>query len=831
MAAEDSTTKKELKMAEIFQKCDTDHSGYLEKSELRFVLNKMGLLDPTIHEFLLRRYDNDYNGVLDLDEFCEMMLAITEIKKKFHQADKDDSGAISIDELPAVLGHMNLSDATIKLVLGLFDVDSDGEVGFSEFVPFMIYINELLYQYDKYKQRDDHSTKWLRPLLGTHPDEESVVARKLKELKQGGNFPTMDQFTHIIVAAATITDKSDFRRVKAPQIVKVRNRVRGPPKKQLRIGTMEIVRGPSSVDHLSPGQFWEDPAFPADRSVLPARARKDLVWKRLHEINADAKIFVNGVEEGDVIQGALGDCWVLGALAVVATSTDNYIEHMFVKQRPDVGYYAIKFFKSGEWKTVEIDDRLPCYPSGQLYYASCKDPTEFWVPIVEKAYAKLHGSYEALEGGSISDGLKDLTGGGVDIVRLEGKEDPEALWDKLRQNAANHYLMGCSIDRNDAPETALPCGLLVNHAYSIIRCVEINNVRLIRIRNPWGQGEWTGAWSDDSKEWSPTLLGQLDYEFANDGTFFMSFEDFIAYFNRIFVLRSVTQEKTEWVQNRFNGEWAGPSAAGCLNNPNWLNNPQYYVRTKEPNTQFFINLSQPDLRYTLKKNPASIKSLHKNYHAIGLYVLKLAEPNFRKTSYTKEDKIAASPFTDIRDLSFEFTLKTPGHYILLPCTFHEGIESKFELAAFANKPVDAHELTRMKPSKSLKSQWKGPTAGGCVNYRETFMNNPQFLLVCNSAGPVEILLSQVSEQGKELEAIAIYVLAANGRTRQKIPIQILVKPKVIGNDATISETLNVDARETYIIMPTLFDPVIERQFVLKVASEDERMIETFEELH
>ena len=57
-----------------------------------------------------------------------------------------------------------------------------------------------------------------------------------------------------------------------------------------------------------------------------------------------------------------------------------------------------------------------------MVFASCKDPREFWVPIVEKgiffksvnkfkiklilflAYAKLHGSYSAIESGSISDG-------------------------------------------------------------------------------------------------------------------------------------------------------------------------------------------------------------------------------------------------------------------------------------------------------------------------------------------------------------------------------------------------------------------------------------------
>lgn len=46
-------------------------------------------------------------------------------------------------------------------------------------------------------------------------------------------------------------------------------------------------------------------------------------------------------------------------------------------------------------------------------------------------------------------------------------------------------------------------------------------------RNPWGQrgsygmGEWTGPWSDGSKEWTPYWLNKLNYRFDDDGVFWM----------------------------------------------------------------------------------------------------------------------------------------------------------------------------------------------------------------------------------------------------------------------------------------------------------------------
>mmetsp|Transcript_40465 Transcript_40465/g.38964 ORF Transcript_40465/g.38964 Transcript_40465/m.38964 type:complete len:87 (+) Transcript_40465:635-895(+) len=66
--------------------------------------------------------------------------------------------------------------------------------------------------------------------------------------------------------------------------------------------------------------------------------------------------------------------------------------HMYRKK----GLYVIRFFKDFKWRYVIIDDRLPCNKSTfprKPYYGTCTNLHELWVPLVEKAYAKLHGCY------------------------------------------------------------------------------------------------------------------------------------------------------------------------------------------------------------------------------------------------------------------------------------------------------------------------------------------------------------------------------------------------------------------------------------------------------
>jgi len=99
----------------------------------------------------------------------------------------------------------------------------------------------------------------------------------------------------------------------------------------------------------------------------------------------------------------------------------------------------------GEWEEVVIDDRLPTR-RGQLIYLRSVEKNEFWGALLEKAYAKLNGSYKALEGGLTIEAAVDFTGGIPELIELsQSKMSPERLFYLMLRAADAHAFMGCAL--------------------------------------------------------------------------------------------------------------------------------------------------------------------------------------------------------------------------------------------------------------------------------------------------------------------------------------------------------------------------------------------------
>ncbi|KAK3699441.1 hypothetical protein QZH41_018607, partial [Actinostola sp. cb2023] len=234
--------------------------------------------------------------------------------------------------------------------------------------------------------------------------------------------------------------------------------------------------------------LFVDSEFPPEsRSLFFSRTpgSERIVWQRPKDICAplEPKLFIDGADSHDVTQGKLGNCWFVAAcssLALRPTLLDKVIpdsKHQeWDSQHPDnyKGIFRFRFYRQGKWTEVVIDDMLPTI-NGELVYIRSKEKNEFWSALVEKAYAKMAGTYEALEAGNTGDALVDFTGGVGEAINLrEGgyandSEKRVQLFKTMQKGMKDKSLMSASIkisNRNEM-EQRLETGLVKGHAYGV----------------------------------------------------------------------------------------------------------------------------------------------------------------------------------------------------------------------------------------------------------------------------------------------------------------------------------------------------------------------------
>ena len=95
--------------------------------------------------------------------------------------------------------------------------------------------------------------------------------------------------------------------------------------------------------------------------------------------------------------------------------------------------------------------------------------------------------------------------------------------------------------------------------------MEVDDHKLICLRNPWGFGEWNGDWADDSELWTERMKNQTGHKvFGEDGVFWMDFSDFVEEFAKVYACR-VYDERAGWCNQLISDEWVGEYAEGLPN--------------------------------------------------------------------------------------------------------------------------------------------------------------------------------------------------------------------------------------------------------------------------
>uniref|UniRef100_A0A671UZN3 Calpain 1, (mu/I) large subunit b n=1 Tax=Sparus aurata TaxID=8175 RepID=A0A671UZN3_SPAAU len=486
---------------------------------------------------------------------------------------------------------------------------------------------------------------------------------------------------------------------------------------------------------LQNDSLFEDPMFPAEPTSLgfkelgPFTAKtRGVEWKRPMELTENPQFIVGGATRTDICQGALGDCWLLAAIGSLTLNErllHRVVPHGQTFNRQYAGIFHFQFWQFGEWVDVVIDDRLPV-KDGELLFVHSAEGSEFWSALLEKAYAKLNGSYEALSGGSTTEGFEDFTGGVSEMYEL--KKAPRDLYRIIGKALERGSLLGCSIDITSAfdMEAVTFKKLVKGHAYSVtaLRQVEYRGrqERLIRIRNPWGQVEWTGAWSDNSSEWSSIDSAEKDELLCKmeDGEFWMSFQEFLRQFSRLEICNltpdALSEDSTSfWNTTMFEGGWRRGSTTHSGSTPQYkicLLEEDDDPEDDEAACSFLVALMQKDRRRYRRHG--------QDVHTIGFAIYEIPEEyrgchgvHMKKDFFLRHSSCARSEtFINLREVSTRLRLP-PGEYLIVPSTFEPAKEADFVLRVFTEKQSETETILNRVVSKHRDLQTDGFSLESC----------------------------------------------------------------------------------------------------------------------
>ncbi|XP_047678618.1 calpain-12 isoform X2 [Tachysurus fulvidraco] len=399
------------------------------------------------------------------------------------------------------------------------------------------------------------------------------------------------------------------------------------------------------------------------------------------------------------------------------------------------GIFRFRFWQYGEWVEVVVDDRLPVR-GGRLLFSYSRTKNEFWSALVEKAYAKLSGSYSSLKGGNISEGMEDFTGG-IAYTRPVSSRTPPVLWRTLTAALSRGSLLSCFIQAKSVKEigSVSPEGLVRGHAYAITatdkvhKKTETEEVLLVRLRNPWGFVEYCGPWGDKCKDWDGIEKAEktrIKLNIEEDGEFWIGVQDFCKLFDTV-ELCSVNPDSdageegsdSSWSLTSHKGSWVPMcSAGGSRKNPKtFCKNPQFHLILSQQDAED-VEIDEDELdagdddnistaappkssldkhKEKMKKCTVLIELLQKhrrfkdkvNFLFIGYHIYKLPPELQDSTGSFNQEFFDTNPlvgrsgmYRNVRAVWRKVHLD-PGHYIIVTSTQRPNQPGEFFLRIYA----------------------------------------------------------------------------------------------------------------------------------------------------
>lgn len=400
------------------------------------------------------------------------------------------------------------------------------------------------------------------------------------------------------------------------------------------------------------------------------------------------------------VQGLLGDCWLMCAFYTLAHNQKAW-QLVFKCENQNLfgfdysGRITVQLWMNGCWGDVTIDDCLPVTPEEgkvKLIYSKCADGTQFWVPLLEKAFAKVYGSYKSLNSGQISEGYMMLHGGYTwkEAIPESAKDNNDRIGSLIQkislllENGNSGMTTDSFVFLSKCSEIITQDSRSLDRNYGSLHCYCIKSLDKIgkpkiTLWNPWRKANHT---PDEELRVCDLVKYRMTITYTTLNL------------NKIF---SCNHETNTLIHEKvLYGEWvACLNSGGNKNTRTFHRNPQF-ILTLETNKSSDSGFAHLTLLQASKRQWGSRKEL---LQAIAIHVWKLPgntstaltheqvkrlnEETIKSTQYVY-DQITALTFPTLRNQDSSFPLQ---YYLVIPSTYAPDVNGTFFLRASTSFPM------------------------------------------------------------------------------------------------------------------------------------------------
>uniref|UniRef100_A0A8C8BSD4 Calpain catalytic domain-containing protein n=1 Tax=Oncorhynchus tshawytscha TaxID=74940 RepID=A0A8C8BSD4_ONCTS len=527
-------------------------------------------------------------------------------------------------------------------------------------------------------------------------------------------------------------------------------------------------------------------------------------WVRPDEICNNPTMILS-VSSFSIKQTVVSDCSFVASLAISAAYERRYNKKLITsiiypqnrRGEPEYnpcGKYMVKLHINGVPRKVIIDDFLPCGQNGELLCSYSSNRNELWVSLIEKAYMKVMGGYD-FPGSNSNIDLHALTGWIPERIAMHSDNQSFIKDDTFRMLYQRFHRGDVLITTATGvmtEEEGERWGLVPTHAYAVLDIREHKGKRFLQLKNPWSHLRWKGRFSErDEKNWTPELLKYLNFDpktaqkFDN-GVFWITFEDLCQYYDVIYLSWSPALfRESSCIHSSWDGKQGPVKDAYSL-----ANNPQYRLEVTCPagGTAVWVLLTR---HITDKDDFAQNKEFITLvvYKTEGKKVYYPSDPppyidgiRINSPHYLTKMRLTSTgthTFTLVvsqyeKQNTINYTLRVYSgckfSFSKIPTPFTHTKRVTFTSTCLFvhilywhdNKITILHCESPLSLPVQINGQWKGPSAGGCGNYKDSYKHNPIYQFNLERPGPMLIELRGSRQYSVGFEMVTVSTVVEPG---------------------------------------------------------------------